>query len=293
MTGNNTKWRFTLVELLVVIAIISILAALLLPALQRARQSAQAAACLNNHKQLALGLTMHLDENGGEALTYLNNGMNWGDIALLNGTTPPGEIMWSKLFHYTDAYKNIPNWIANPAIMVCPGIEPGQWLRTSSERYTYTYAMRRYFITINRDTFPSADAMPAPFSGNVANLKSLIEDEYRVVRNPPKEDGTYDNRTTLLIAKASRSPSAFFLWEDSLYHAAGTESTVFYNRPYFASFHTQGGSNGMNPHFRHGWRCNMSFLDGHAAQMGMGAARDIAAVRWAVGPGSTIAIQTW
>ena len=101
--ANLQDKAFTLIELLVVIAIIAILAAMLLPALSRAKEKAIAISCINHLKQLTLAAHMYAGDNQDAIIpNRLGTVNSWvgGDVALSPDWTNAALIRASLLFQY-------------------------------------------------------------------------------------------------------------------------------------------------------------------------------------------------
>jgi prepilin-type N-terminal cleavage/methylation domain-containing protein/prepilin-type processing-associated H-X9-DG protein len=164
---------FTLIELLVVIAVIAILAALLLPVLSVAKRKAGQTACMNNLKQLGMGMKMYLDDNSD---TFP------GLASRHNGFRPSDWIYWrtSATLPSVDKSPIIRTLAdASPALLRCPLDDSDNYRLAynygdSDGPYLYSYSFTGYGMTTETGSFGLDDSkvnygMASVITGDPAN----------------------------------------------------------------------------------------------------------------------------
>ena len=229
---------FTLVELLVVIAIISILAALLLPALQRARESAMSISCLSNLKQTGLFTTMYLGEY--ESISYTSK------------PAPYNHKIWGALL--IDA-----GYVGKPADgdgragalapIRCPsGKLPAAIAPASAHQYTY--GMRAVAINDSWTPAPASDdQIPLHKNANFINFM-----DGAAVAIPPSRHVLFTDSNNRNAAAAQNDLQWYYVRS---YWAQGGR-VLFVGGSYFV------GTVDMRVHYRHQGKANAAFADGSA-----------------------------
>ena len=220
---------FTLIELLVVIAIIAILAAMLLPALNRSKLKAQGISCMNNTKQLALAWTMYGGDNNDKTVPVLDNG------GLIGGASVWATNWCGGLMSDPSSSTNIQTltsgllyqYINNINSFHCPG-------DSSTQFYPVAKGATRIRTYSMSEVFGEGEFLPPASYYTYYKLNKIIDPSDTWVFIDEAAGSINDAAFAVTMVPASQLTSPFSVPETD--HPAGY----------------------------HGGSCGLSFADGHA-----------------------------
>ena len=236
---------FTLVELLVVIAIIAILAALLLPALARAKERAKAISCLSNMRQIMLASKLYLDDNQGNMVPL------WAQLGVETWTYDPTTfvIQYPSFFWWPDNLR-LAGLAPSQKLFNCPALN----LPATAGQGGAVSTNNALGIGMNYPEFGFLAALPGvPFlvynsakeNQVTAPSQSMVFADAATISNPgePKADNWLE---------LPASGGAYFRVPSDTVNFSHVDS------------HTVP---------RHGGRVNAAFFDGHASNLRNSAIR--------------------